>query len=432
MGIDADELEDALDPITDAVGNKDEGTGLYGYISGIRDDIVQNYIGSPANGDTPATGIYLAIDKGEAALNAFIGTAPTVDGDGNLVGGSGLLLTLAQQDIAIADLPAEVERIVGVPADGDTPATGIYKELGALGITVGDIEDAVGNKDEGTGLYGYISGIRDDIVQNYIGSPANGDTPATGIYLAIDKGEAALNAFIGTAPTVDGDGNLVGGSGLLLTLAQQDIAIADLPAEVERIVGVPADGDTPATGIYKELGALGITVGDIEDAVGNKDEGTGLYGYISGIRDDIVQNYIGSPANGDTPATGIYLAIDKGEAALNAFIGTAPTVDGDGNLVGGSGLLLTLAQQDIAIADLPAEVERIVGVPADGDTPATGIYKELGALGITVGDIEDAVGNKDEGTGLYGYISGIRDDIVQNYIGEPKYGVDPNTGELLQ
>jgi hypothetical protein len=38
----------------------------------------------------------------------------------------------------------------------------------------------------------------------------------------------------------------------------------------------------------------------------------GLYGYISGIRDDIVQNYIGSPADGDTPATGIYLAIDQG------------------------------------------------------------------------------------------------------------------------
>jgi hypothetical protein len=197
-------LQDALDPITDAIGNKDEGTGLYGYISGIRDDIVQNYIGSPADGDTPATGIYLAIDQGGAALNEFIGTAPTKDKDGNLVGGSGLLLTLAQQDVAIEDLPAAVEQIVGAPADGDTPATGIYKELGALGITVGDIEDAVGNKDEGTGLYGYISGIRDDIVQNYIGSPADGDTPATGIYLAIDKGGAALNAFIGTAPTKDG------------------------------------------------------------------------------------------------------------------------------------------------------------------------------------------------------------------------------------
>ena len=431
MGIDADELGDALDPITDAIGNKDEGTGLYGYISGIRDDIVQNYIGSPADGDTAATGIYLAIAKGGAALNEFIGTAPTVDEDGNLTGGSGLLLRLAQQDVAIEDLPAAVEQIVGAPADGDTPATGIYKELGALGITVGDIEDAIGKKDDGTGLYGYISGIRDDIVQNYIGSPADGDTAATGIYLAIAKGGAALNEFIGTAPTVDEDGNLVGGSGLLLRLAQQDVAIEDLPAAVEQIVGAPADGDTPATGIYKELGALGITVGDIEDAIGKKDDGTGLYGYISGIRDDIVQNYIGSPADGDTAATGIYLAIDKGGAALNEFIGTAPTVDEDGNLVGGSGLLLRLAQQDVAIEDLPAAVEQIVGAPADGDTPATGIYKELGALGITVGDIEDAIGKKDDGTGLYGYISGIRDDIVQNYIGSPADGDTAATGIYL-
>jgi len=215
MGIDEDELGDALEPITDAIGNKDEGTGLYGYISGIRDDIVQNYIGSPADGDTPATGIYLAIDQGGAALNEFIGTAPTVDEDGNLTGGSGLLLRLAQQDVAIEDLPAAVEQIVGAPADGDTPATGIYKELGALGITVGDIEGAIGNKDDGTGLYGYISGIRDDIVQNYIGEPEygvddNGDpiiiggTGLYGVMFGIDAGnDAALEAFIGTAPTKD-------------------------------------------------------------------------------------------------------------------------------------------------------------------------------------------------------------------------------------
>jgi hypothetical protein len=491
--------------IEDAIGKKDDGTGLYGYISSIRDDIVQNYIGSPAKDGTDATGVYLAIEQGNQAVIDLIGVPPagtpedvvalfnnlpsmqhwgvtlvydpetnefvrdnigfkfTGDNqftrhtpeeilgilglDTTFLSGTGLFATLAEQGVSIADLPAAVENLIGVPPEYDDAGklvegtgTQLYGEFLSLGYDVNALANTVGVPPKyddagelvegtGTGLYGYISGIRDDIVQNYIGSPADGDTPATGIYLAIDQGGTALNEFIGTAPTVDEDGNLTGGSGLLLRLAQQDVAIEDLPAAVEQIVGAPADGDTPATGIYKELGDLGITVGDIEDAIGNKDEGTGLYGYISGIRDDIVQNYIGSPADGDTPATGIYLAIDQGGTALNEFIGTAPTVDEDGNLTGGSGLLLRLAQQDVAIEDLPAAVEQIVGAPADGDTPATGIYKELGDLGITVGDIEDAIGNKDEGTGLYGYISGIRDDIVQNYIGEPKYGVDPNTGE---
>jgi hypothetical protein len=197
------------------------------------------------------------IDAGnDAALEAFIGTAPTKDADGNLVGGSGLLLTLAQQGTAIEDLPAEVERIVGVPeygvdADGNTTdeivgGTGLYGEMVNLGIDVGRIEGAIGNKDAGTGLYGYISGIRDDIVQNYIGEPeygvdADGNTTdeivgGTGLYgvmFGIDAGnDAALEAFIGTAPTKDADGNLVEGtgSGLLLTLAQQDVDIEDLPA----------------------------------------------------------------------------------------------------------------------------------------------------------------------------------------------------------
>jgi hypothetical protein len=197
MGIDADELADALVPITNAIGNKDEGTGLYGYISGIRDDIVQNYIGEPKYGVDPNTGeptivggtglygVMFGIDAGnDAALEAFIGTAPTVDADGNLVGGSGLLLTLAQQGTAIEDLPAEVERIVGVPeygvdADGKPTdevigGTGLYGEMVDLGIDVGRIEGLIGNPEDGNGLYGVI------------GTPAVGDIPGTGLYGYID------------------------------------------------------------------------------------------------------------------------------------------------------------------------------------------------------------------------------------------------------
>jgi hypothetical protein len=349
----------------------------------------------------------------------------------------------------------------GVDADGNSTdevigGTGLYGDMYNLGIDVGRIEGAIGNKDAGTGLYGYISGIRDDIVQNYIGEPeygvdADGNTTdeivgGTGLYgvmFGIDAGnDAALEAFIGTAPTKDNAGNIVEGtgSGLLLTLAQQGTAIEDLPAAVEQIVGVPeygvdADGNSTdevigGTGLYGDMYNLGIDVGRIEDAIGNKDAGTGLYGYISGIRDDIVQNYIGEPeygvdADGNTTdeivgGTGLYgvmFGIDAGnDAALEAFIGTAPTKDNAGNIVEGtgSGLLLTLAQQGTAIEDLPAAVEQIVGVPeygvdADGNSTdevigGTGLYGDMYNLGIDVGRIEGFIGNPEDGNGLYGVI----------------------------
>ena len=215
MGIDADELGDALDPITDAINDVGRNVGL----RAVEDD--------PNTPDVdesrPATGLYGYIDDAveavEGDVEAIVGVAD-VDGEGNLTKDS----------------------------------TGLYLEFYNAGIDYNTALDLIGNKDEGTGLYGYISGIRDDIVQNYIGEPEYGVDPDTGepieivggtglygVMFGIDAGnDAALEAFIGTAPTKDADGNLVGGSGLLLTLAQQDVDIEDLPAEVERIVGTPS------------------------------------------------------------------------------------------------------------------------------------------------------------------------------------------------
>jgi hypothetical protein len=449
MGIDADELGDALEPITKAV--RDLGTAIndVGRNVGLR--AVEDDPNTPdVDESRPATGLYGYIDDAveavEGDVEAIVGVAD-VDGEGNLTKDS----------------------------------TGLYLEFYNAGIDYNTALDLIGNEDEGTGLYGYIDKAVEKLatkedVKNLVGVPeygvdANGEptteivggTGLYGVMFGIDAGnDAALEAFIGTAPTKDNAGNIVEGtgSGLLLTLAQQGTAIEDLPAAVEQIVGVPeygvdADGNSTdevigGTGLYGDMYNLGIDVGRIEGAIGNKDAGTGLYGYISGIRDDIVQNYIGEPeygvdADGNTTdeivgGTGLYgvmFGIDAGnDAALEAFIGTAPTKDNAGNIVEGtgSGLLLTLAQQGTAIEDLPAAVEQIVGVPeygvdADGNSTdevigGTGLYGDMYNLGIDVGRIEGAIGNKDAGTGLYGYISGIRDDIVQNYIGEPEYGVD--------
>jgi hypothetical protein len=433
MGIDADELGDALEPITKAVGDLGTAINDVGRNVGLR--AVEDDPNTPdVDESRPATGLYGYIDDAveavEGDVEAIVGVAD-VDGEGNLTKDS----------------------------------TGLYLEFYNAGIDYNTALDLIGNEDEGTGLYGYIADAVEGLatktdVENLVGIPeygVDGDgNPTTeivggtglyGVMFGIDAGnDAALEAFIGTAPTKDADGNLVGGSGLLLTLAQQGTAIEDLPAEVERIVGVPeygvdADGNTTdevigGTGLYGEMVDLGIDVGRIEGAIGNKDAGTGLYGYISGIRDDIVQNYIGEPeygvdADGNTTdeivgGTGLYgvmFGIDAGnDAALEAFIGTAPTKDADGNLVGGSGLLLTLAQQDVDIEDLPAKVTAIVGAPpsvdADGNVvPATGLYGEMIGLGIDVDRIEGLIGNPLEGNGLYGVIGtpAVGDIPVQGY-----------------
>ena len=135
MGIDADELGDALDPITDAINDVGRNVGL----RAVEDD--------PNTPDVdesrPATGLYGYIDDAveavEGDVEAIVGVAD-VDGEGNLTKDS----------------------------------TGLYLEFYNAGIDYNTALDLIGNKDEGTGLYGYISGIRDDIVQNYIGEPEYG------------------------------------------------------------------------------------------------------------------------------------------------------------------------------------------------------------------------------------------------------------------
>ena len=369
MGIDADELGDALDPITDAINDVGRNVGL----RAVEDD--------PNTPDVdesrPATGLYGYIDDAveavEGDVEAIVGVAD-VDGEGNLTKDS----------------------------------TGLYLEFYNAGIDYNTALDLIGNKDEGTGLYGYISGIRDDIVQNYIGEPEYGVDPDTGeptteivggtglygVMFGIDAGnDAALEAFIGTAPTKDADGNLVGGSGLLLTLAQQGTAIEDLPAEVERIVGVPeygvdADGEPTdevigGTGLYGEMVDLGIDVGRIESLIGNPEDGNGLYGVI------------GTPATDDTPGTGLYGYIDA-------------------------------AVQDLATV---ADVERIVGVPdIDEETgeltdKSTGLYLDFYNAGVDYDTVINLIGVPDnpetedvnEGRGLFGYVGKSNED-VKTYI----------------
>ena len=349
----------------------------------------------------------------EAAPNAR--TVPQILINGNLIGGSGLLLTLAQQDVDIEDLPAEVERIVGAPTTNENGevigGTGLYGDMYNLGIDVGRIEGLIGNPEDGNGLYGVI------------GTPAAGDIPGTGLYGYIDA------AVTGLATTED----------------------------VERIVGVPdfiegtdEDGNPTreltdkSTGLYLDFYNAGVDYDTVINLIGVPDdpstpdvnEGRGLFGYVGqssqNVQDYIdtvlgdvpgqitsISGFLGTPgAEVDDPnteidetlPTGLFATIEAnraaGETERDAIIDAINTFTSDGQY--------TIEQVLTAIGDSNTDLKNFIGSPgADVDDPntpedetlPTGIYAGIAGSEST---ILDAISESEDNTDEYlTYISNI-------------------------
>ena len=144
MGIDEDELGDALEPITKAVDDLEGAINDVGRNVGLR--AVEDDPNTPdVDESRPATGLYGYIDDAveavEGDVEAIVGVAD-VDGEGNLTKDS----------------------------------TGLYLEFYNAGVDYDAALDLIGNKDEGTGLYGYIdSAVQDlatvDDVERIVGVP---------------------------------------------------------------------------------------------------------------------------------------------------------------------------------------------------------------------------------------------------------------------
>jgi hypothetical protein len=331
MGIDEDELGDALDPITDAIGNKDEGTGLYGYI--------------------------------DAAV----------------------------QDLATV---ADVERIVGVPdIDEETgeltdKSTGLYLDFYNAGVDYDTVIDLIGVPDdsstpdvnEGRGLFGYV-GESNEAVKTYIDTLL-GDVPGQVTEIA---------GFIGEPATVDEDGNVIPATGLhkiiedyagdselrdgaitdainkftsdgAYTIEQVLTAIDTSNTDIKNFIGSPgADVDDPntpedetlPTGIYE---GIATSEGVITDAIAASEENTTAYlDYISQI--------IGVPATELTQEDIDFVVglIGEDEAITD--------INNDNRLydVNFDGVI-----NDIDIGILQGYVD--VGVEGVGEIPATGLY----------------------------------------------------------
>jgi hypothetical protein len=416
----------------DENGNVIPATGLHktiedatgGTLTG--DDVtkaVQDLVGTPADeaAGTEATGLYKALtdtDLDVEAINDILGNPGETVGDFTTAP-TGLFKTLSElnnlseDDVADAveaalndaglstkaqqDVADIVDEALGSPATDDDAATGIYKELAdleAAGLSTNakaDVEkligDVIGSAEEGTGVLGAIDNLNDlsdsdvtDIVKEIVGSAEDN----TGLFGAL----AGLN-----------------------NLSDQDVKTA-----LEDYVGTPAGVDAngnplDATGLYADLGNLSTDIGNVADVLGNPaeldadgnvvTEPTGVFANFADIdtRFDTIDtvttnltNAIGAAAQLGVDSTGLYAYIDSAVQTLKDA---------------------GLTQEQVATT-----VTEIVGSPATDDAAATGIYAELGNLGLDLDSIVSTLGtpatDDAASTGLYGYIDTATGKITED------------------
>jgi len=331
LGYDTDEIEDIL------------GTPA-GYVDPITGEVTEE-----------ATGVFAAIEGAatpQDIINA-VGIPPAYDDAGELVAGTG---------------------------------TGLYGEMLDAGATINDIEEAIGNQDEGTGLYGYIDAAVEDLATT-----------------------EDVERIVGV-PDLDEEGNLTDKStGVYLEFYEAGL---DYDTAID-LIGTPDDPNTP-----------------------NVDEGSGLYGYVDqgnqSVRDYIdtvlgdvpgqitsISGFLGTPgAEVDDPdteidetlPTGLFATIEAnraaGETERDAIIDAINTFTSDGQY--------TIEQVLTAISDSNTDLKDFIGSPgADVDDPNTDVDETL-PTGIYAGiagsesTILDAISESEDNTDEYlTYISNI-------------------------
>jgi hypothetical protein len=418
LGYDTDEIEDIL------------GTPA-GYVDPITGEVTEE-----------ATGVFAAIEGAatpQDIINA-VGIPPAYDDAGELVAGTG---------------------------------TGLYGEMLAAGATINDIEEAIGNQDEGTGLYGYIDAAVQDLatvadVERIVGVPdideETGELTdkSTGLYLDFYNAGVDYDTVINligvpddpSTPDVDEGRGLFGYVGQSSQNVQDyiDTVLGDVPGQITTLVeyvGVPGDPETGegATGLHKILLDQGVAIealpGIIEGIVGVPEivdgeivGGTGIYGQvydlnldvndvITSINDTIIpeitsiSGFLGTPgAEVDDPnteidetlPTGLFATIEAnraaGETERDAIIDAINTFTSDGQY--------TIEQVLTAISDSNTDLKNFIGSPgADVDDPntpedetlPTGIYAGIAGSEST---ILDAISESEDNTEEYlTYISNI-------------------------
>jgi predicted nucleic acid-binding Zn-ribbon protein len=333
----------------------------------IKDNVI-TAIGTPSTPATelttaqPATGIYKAIEDGDADILDVLGSLATtkeVDGEDVEVPGEGLLGDMQLLGMDVTAIKNYIDTNLGTPAttkivDGEevvVPATGIFALIGANQTTL-------------------------DNIAAWYGQPATDKKPATGL--------------LGDIATIQGD-------------------VAAIETDVAAI-------ETDVAAIETDVAAIETDVADIETAIGTASTenkvGTGLVRQLEllGVADEDIKTVIGVPATTEivdgkevaVPATGLYLAMQQAASAATTDLAKATAVTNLTNLIG-----------------TPATTELVDD--EEVDVPATGIYAliadtvETGTDGLATDDsvtaLSTAIGNAEDKTGLYSSISAIETDI---------------------
>jgi guanyl-specific ribonuclease Sa len=257
---------------------------------------------------------------------------------------------------------------------------------------------------------GYITSTRtDEEINTLIGTALTGYATTTEVNTAITT---AINALDIPTDTVRSDEDIKRiAQGIVDNLdLPEDTQISDEDLTTAISTYLTDNGYITSTRTDEEINTLigtaltdYATVKGVQDTI---DTYFGADGSVTktltalGFDTDEIKNIIGTPSNYTDPitkevtkeATGMY-ALVEGAATPQDIIDAvgAPTTNESGEVIGG-----------------------------------TGLYGDLFTLGVDVERIEGAIGNKDEGTGLYGYIdSAVQDlatvDDVERIVGVPDF-----------
>ena len=226
------------------------------------------------------------------SLTAQIGMAATDD-----MAATGLHKQLADARAAAATAQmtiGELTATIGMmPGDDGMGGSGLQGDLAMYKATAADLEMQIGMMDDPTTEADESSGLKGDLamyqakaadLQATLGMMTDGDMAATGLYKELADAQsmvAQLQTQIGDMPGDDG----MGGSGLEADLAKYKGMVDDL----EMKIGMMADGDMAATGLYKQLA----------DAMAEA---------------KMYKDMVGMEADGDNPATGLSKKVADAEA----------------------------------------------------------------------------------------------------------------------
>ena len=287
----------------------------------------------------------------------------------------------AAAEAAQAEVDA-LEEVVGAPSVDGSEATGIFAEIAALKAKDVEIDEKNAAQDtrlalveEQLGLGGGEGGtsaveqFANDIagLKSHVGAPAEGETPATGLFAEI----AALKSRDGELQSaIDAEASRAKGveealAGRMdnaeesIAKAQVDIATiqdtlnanVNADAEVkgrvsalEGVVGKAAEGEAQATGLFAEIAAL-VAKNAAQDA-----------------KDAELEAAIGKPAGEGQAATGVYAHIvSLHDGVANTFASLKSEIKEDGKLY------TLVGEETITTTD----------VPVMGDTDIEGILADI-------------------------------------------------------